>query len=165
MEPAEIETRANEILLDAGISIAPVNPARIAEHEGIQIFTTEFDDSSISGVFRRTDSGSEIYIGKNIPGNRARFTVAHELAHHFLHSSEIDSIVDHDVNLFRRSGSEGDSDEKVREVQANMLAASMLMPENLVREAFAKTQDIQELAKRFQVSEDAIGWRLVNLDL
>jgi hypothetical protein len=46
------------------------------------------------------------------------------------------------------------------EIQANQFAAALLMPADLVREAFAKCQDLSELARSFNVSEAAMG----NLD-
>ena len=51
------------------------------------------------------------------------------------------------------------------EIQANQFAAALLMPADLVRAAFAKCQDLGELARLFNVSEAAMGFRLDRLGL
>jgi Zn-dependent peptidase ImmA (M78 family) len=48
---------------------------------------------------------------------------------------------------------------------ANEFAAELLMPRDMVVREFDQSPDTQRLAKRFKVSELAMGYRLVNLGL
>lgn len=94
------------------------------------------------------------------PG-RARFTVAHELGHWYLHA--------------QKTGGEGferfcrDSDlrsERHQEGEANRFAAGLLMPEELLSEHAAATNvNLALLAKRFDVSVPAMRLRLTTLGL
>ena len=51
------------------------------------------------------------------------------------------------------------------QIQANQFAAALLMPEELVREAYETNQDLRKLARIFNVSETAMGIRLAQLGL
>jgi Zn-dependent peptidase ImmA (M78 family) len=55
----------------------------------------------------------------------------------------------------------GVGEGKALEREANVFAAELLMPEELVREGFDGT--VNEAAVQFSVSEEAMGWRLYNL--
>ena len=58
------------------------------------------------------------------------------------------------------------------EKQANMFAAALLMPRNILikdfrnmsKDGFAE-DDLTTLARKYQVSEDAMRFRLINLNL
>jgi hypothetical protein len=94
------------------------------------------------------------------PG-RARFTVAHELGHWFLHA------VNAEGESFQRFCRDPDMRAKVRqEGEANHFAACLLMPEELLVKHAAVTHfNIALLAKRFDVSLPAMQWRLRTLEL
>ena len=51
------------------------------------------------------------------------------------------------------------------EREANVFAAELLMPEAAVREAWSRQQDVDALARTFDVSPLALGWRLYSFDL
>lgn len=100
----------------------------------------------------------EIWVRRDEPPLRRRFTVAHEIGHHLLHS-------DGAKVLCRPSDVEAAATgERVREREANRFAAELLMPEPLVRELAERDgPDPIALAQRFAVSDVAMGFRLVNL--
>lgn len=85
-----------------------------------------------------------------------RFTLAHELGHYALSHGE---KYDNQVVLNRDGGSDPD------EVAANAFAAELLMPKAIVKHLIfeQKIFDLQELARRFWVSESAMFYRLKNL--
>jgi hypothetical protein len=106
---------------------------------------------------------------------RQRFTVAHELAHVLLHkytSPHADGRVQ--VRFRDEDSARGSNHE---EIEANQFAAELLMPENIVRSwaerinfDLADDSDdekamtaIESLAKRFQVSVQALSFRIANL--
>ena len=95
---------------------------------------------------------------------RQRFTIAHELGHFFLHPQK-KTFVDF------RDNKQGIA-RKPREVQANMFAAAILMPKKYLEKDFAsliKNEFTEEhlafLADKYQVSEKAMNFRLINLKL
>ncbi len=98
---------------------------------------------------------------------RKRFSIAHELGHHFLHLHEDGEIVTTKVDLFREyldSTTPLEPRERL-EVEANRFAAALLMPESFVKEIYHKTNTLPKTAEIFNVSEEAMGIRLSVLRL
>ena len=161
----EIETRAMEILKDHGLFSLPVDPVRLANKAGIQVHNAVFSDETISGMVAKRGKNITMLVEQSEPPYRKRFSIAHELGHHFLHLLEDGEIVTKKVDLFRECVSaEDDVDETRRmDVEANQFAAALLMPEPLVREVYGKTNSLAEMARLFNVSEEAMGIRLNTL--
>ena len=117
----------------------------------------------ISGLIKKMSPDVEEYqiqINNTDAPVRQRFTVAHEIAHYFLHKSHIDSDGITDSILYRSKL----SDKK--EAEANRLAAAMLLPWNEVQawhhERYGcapKAEFLDEIAKAFRVSSLAVGFR------
>ena len=95
---------------------------------------------------------------------RQRYTLAHELAHFFLHQDRINAsgaIID---NVLYRSG------QPVQiEYEANRLAADLIMPDDLVHADLAalglpiSDGIIERLAQEWQVSKAAMEIRLSSI--
>ena len=138
---------------------APVDVVRMAEN-GFRLKVWEqVLPPEISGKIKRDpkfggDAQYSIIVNKSESKNRKRFTVAHEVAHYLLHRGLIgDELTD---DPLYRSGL-----STLQEVQANKLAADILMPFALIeREMRDGIRSISELARRFQVSEQAMSIRL-----
>jgi predicted transcriptional regulator len=100
----------------------------------------------------------EIWVRRDEPVPRRRFTVAHEIGHHLLHADGA-AVLCRPADVEAARG-----DERAREREANRFAAELLMPEQLVRAAAdADGPDPIALAERFGVSDVAMGFRLVTL--
>ncbi len=160
----EIEDQAAEILRSHGLFSIPVDPVTLANREGIRVNNAKFSDENLSGLVAKRGSNVTILVNQSDVPFRKRFTIAHELGHHFLHLLSDGDFVDTQVDLFRDAEA-GESAPKSVEVQANQFAAALLMPETLVRQAFEKTQSLPELARLFNVSEEAMAIRLGRLGL
>ena len=95
-----------------------------------------------------------IRVNSKHPANRQRFTVAHELAHYILHKEEIgvNDCIDRGTRV-------GLQDKK--EIEANRLAADILMPTDLVRRLLRDREmsSIKKLAETLAVSENALRIR------
>jgi hypothetical protein len=133
----------------------PVNVIGLAHRLGLRIYNTPWPNN-ISGKIQKDKerggpSGFAIFVNKSHPETRKRFTIAHEIAHYVLHEDKIgDGIFD---DALYRSG----LPEKM-ETQANGLAADILMPwERLMP---LVSTDPKELARQFNVSEEAMNIRL-----
>jgi Zn-dependent peptidase ImmA (M78 family) len=160
---SEIESRASQILKEHGLFSLPVDPVSLANNIGIKVNNAVFSDDNLSGLIAKRGSSISILVNKSDPPYRKRFTIAHELGHHFLHLLSDGEFVDKKVDLFRDT--EGGDQSKKIEVQANQFAAALLMPSELVKSEYKKNNDISDLARKFNVSEDAMGYRLQRLRL
>ena len=137
----------------------PVNVTAIANDLGVNVWEMHNLPPNISGkIFRdKLNGGSSGYsIGVNASEiyTRKRFTVAHEIAHFILHRDQIgDELLD---DAMYRSGL-----STREEIQANQLAADILMPAKLIRQlqGMGFTQP-SELARYLKVSEPAMRVRL-----
>lgn len=109
----------------------------------------------------------EIWIDEGEAGSspeRRRFTIAHEIGHWVCHvregrGGEIECRIDPAAS----AAVKGLSDARERE--ANVFAASLLMPEVVVRSAWDPGVGVAGLRALFGVSEPAMAWRLYNLGL
>ena len=166
----EIEKHAKSVLCEHGLYAVPVDPVVLANRQGIKVRNAKFSEEGISGMLSKRGEKVSMLIHQSEHPNRKRFSIAHELGHHFLHLMEDGEIIDTDVDMFRLEPVEGDDDRerehRRREIQANMFAAALLMPAELVEEAYRDvTKNLSELARMFNVSEYAMGYRLGQLEL
>jgi len=160
---------AVELLKRHGITRPPVPVEEIARTEGIQVVRTQASGAE-SGFILRDGRRTVIGINSRNAPKRQRFTIAHELGHWRLHEGR-SLIVDHTIRINRRnevSSAATDSEE----IDANAFAAALLMPEELIQVAVDREQSlgvesrddlIQTLASEFDVSTEAMGYRLINL--
>lgn len=154
------------------MSSAPVNI-----EEMIRLFNIELDkkanlDDNILGEIRKLPDGRyKISINKNDHYYRKRFTMAHELGHFLLHGGLIgDGLND---NVAYRNVESGDFYNshigKEQETEANQFAASVLMPDDILKlivfsDTFTNTDEsIQTLSKKFQVSKEAMKIKVSDL--
>lgn len=122
-------------------------------------------DPEISGQIERVDDTFKISANKSDHYYRQRFTMAHELGHYLYHSDLIGEGVD-DNRAFRSTPEGRFYNTKIgsrEETQANRFAASILMPKSLVVPMWSQVQDIESMAKEFQVSHTAMKIRLKSL--
>ena len=139
----------------------PVSLSAIARALGVAVKAATLPPG-ISGEIRpdgEADGKFVIRVNRHDIPERQRFTVAHELGHFLLHRDQIGRGIEDDV-LFRSRLSDW------REAEANRIAADILMPEALIKEAYreAKSIGVEDisayLARQFDVSEAAMKIRL-----
>ena len=160
--------QASQVLRQYWKNEYPVDPVVIANELGIRVYTKELDNS-VSGYIGRNHETKqvEIYVNANHPLVRQRFTIAHELGHFFLAKDfdkkrESDYISESDERyMYRRDSLYSSKEER----DANQFAAELLMPRKALEYAIKKynDKDIKFLATVFQVSLDALVYRLRNL--
>jgi hypothetical protein len=95
------------------------------------------------------------------PLRRFRFTIAHELGHWVCHAQQ---SADAEPVYCRQADLARDVDRGL-EREANVFAAELLMPEQVVRETWSDTPDVEACASRFDVSPTAMQWRLYSFGL
>ena len=165
------EKAAIALLTRLGIDSAPIPVEEIARDLGI-IITKERLAADLSGLLIRQPRATPV-IGVNTLHHprRQRFSIAHELGHNELnHKGEV--IVDSGIRVNKRdpkSQTASDADER----EANAFAAALLMPANQVQDAVAEMlperpgqgRIVNALALKFNVSEEAMHYRLLNLGI
>ena len=164
---SEIEQRAKEVLSQHGLYSLPVDPVRLANKIGVKVNNAKFADDAWAALIAKRNHVARIFVEQSDPPYRKRFSIAHELGHHFLHLPEEGQIVDKRADMFReREPAVGPiSEDRIREIQANWFAAALLMPADLVRAEWNKNPSMKHMARLFNVSEEAMGYRLDTLDL
>jgi len=149
-------------ILDRYLSEYPVKLGQLAKELDVSIKVASMN-TGVSGQIKREGEQYTIRVNRHEARERQRFTIAHELAHFFLHKSVIDSSPDGITdNVLYRSG----EPERI-EYEANRLAADIVMPMPLVEKVLQDEFDgvvteatIESLASRFKVSKAAMEIRL-----
>jgi Zn-dependent peptidase ImmA (M78 family) len=146
----------------------------IVKSLGIIIKIDEVNEN-LSGFVARKKGSQKAIIGVNKAHhpNRQRFTIAHELGHYLLHEGEqvhLDTSPDSfTINLRNSESSKGENND---EREANLFAAELLMPAELLREELESVGDIEllgssefleKLATKYKVSVQALTFRLAYL--
>lgn len=151
--------------IDARLAHIPVNIEGLIEDLGVELIRKGDLHPRISGQIERLSDGKyRITANKEDTYYRRRFTMAHELAHYLLHRDLIGEGVD-DTTAYRSTDLGRFHNARIgpeHEAEANRLAAQLLMPAAKVREIYRELSDVAEVAKKFQVSKEAMGYRLLS---
>ncbi|WP_216213061.1 ImmA/IrrE family metallo-endopeptidase [Amycolatopsis aidingensis] len=169
MADRKVQRGVAELLTKYGIHTSPTPVEPIARSEGIQVVRAPASGSE-SGFLLRDAERVVIGINSQTSRRRQRFTIAHELGHWKLHDGR-PLIVDHTIRINKRDQVSSAATD-YEEIEANAFAAALLMPAELVQAAVDREQKtgiesrddlIQALAEEFDVSSEAMGYRLINL--
>jgi Zn-dependent peptidase ImmA (M78 family) len=178
-----IERLVDKLLAEIAPDLAqpPVPVRDLAVRLGVDVRSQDADDN-ISGALLRSGDKRIIAVNAAHSGTRQRFTIAHEIGHLRLHKAEI--FMDHDLRVDNpaaagtpkikiealRASRAGEANTE-EETEANRFAASLLMPVKLLvqtlegRKFPMQGDDVSELAGLYQVSVQAMTYRLFNLGI
>ncbi len=139
---------------------------KIAKYLGVDIKGEDLD-FDVSGLFVMKNDKSYIRYNNTESEHRQRFTIAHELGHFMLHKEDKPLFVDKNEKILYRNFDSSTGEIK-KEREANAFAAALLMPRFLLKQAISNTPDntenvISYLAEQFNVSEQAMSFRLSNI--
>lgn len=170
----DIEHKAEQLLGQNGIDFLPVPVEEVAKKSGINVFPFDLG-SEVSGVLHINNNGADIGYNPSESRVRQRFTLAHEIGHFILHYAKSKVFVDNEKYfqfvMFRSGKSNmADADYKY-EQEANSFAAALLMPKLILQKELQIYNGfdlsdggmVTELAKRFEVSLQAMSFRIINL--
>lgn len=172
-----IRNLVESLLGEQNIHSAPVDVEQLASASGVIVRYQPAEDR-LCGFLLRDPAQQKVIIGvnKNHPENRQRFTIGHELGHFLLHESS-KFHVDYKFRL-KLNSDEVQKEANVEEKEANLFAAELLMPARFIKrdldrvnppdlfEAIDIFEDekLQHLAKHYQVSVQALTFRLAYLN-
>lgn len=175
-----IRSLVEQLLATHGVHSAAVDVKLIAAALNAQIHN-ETASNNLSGFLIRDVGRRRALIGVNSTHSaaRKRFTIAHEIGHLLLHEGDVLHVdqregIDLGLRVKRRdTDSSLGTDEE--EQEANFFAAELLMPFSLLSKDLPdmKADSPQEedeeiivkLADRYEVSVQAMTFRLTNLGL
>ncbi len=149
----QIRAKVTRLLDECGLSSPPVKISHIIKH--LDIFVdkglTDFLESNKISAFIDLEDKIIEYNDRH-PTVRKRFSIAHEVGHLVLGHSVKSDIFSY-------------SSRDPVEVEANIFAAELLMPFKWLKEDLkGYGVKIDELAYKYWVSKEAMGWRISNSD-
>lgn len=165
--------RARQMIEDYQISNPPIHVEAITEAHGFEIARHRFDGPESGFALR---DGKRSIIGVNIQTSRRRqrFTIAHELGHMLMHEGR-PLTVDQAVLRVDLRNDVSSMAADSQEIEANTFAATLLMPDEMVFEYatillrskpdISRDDLITSLARTFDVSVEAMGYRLISLGI
>jgi Zn-dependent peptidase ImmA (M78 family) len=171
--------RAVAVLERQGATKPPIPVGEICEDLGLVVVYQALPNDTSSVLIRQPDGRQVIGVNARHAPRRRRFSLAHELGHALLHfppepPGAEEAVVSRPLEVLFRDGIAGQGTDAV-EIDANTFAAELLMPGSLVRANLRKlwSQDftrrledvVEDLADEFDVSSQAMRYRLVNLGL
>ncbi len=170
----EIEEKVAALLKKHEIHGAPVPVDRVATNEGVLILEHALQ-GDVSGALICSNGVSAIAVNSAHHLKRRRFTIAHELAHFLLGHKGDQDHVDWKFTVLRRDGKSSEANN-IQEIEANSFAANLLMPKEFLfkdlrlqagnnGEVDLSNDQLSALARKYQVSETAMNFRLINLGL
>jgi Zn-dependent peptidase ImmA (M78 family) len=166
------ERKADETLKRLGLTIPPVDVEEVARRSDAEVRFRKLD-GDIAGLLLRSDDMVIIGVNADQPKVRQRFTIAHELGHYLMHKGRptiVETLQRARVNW--RDGTSSQATD-LEEIEANQFAAALLMPRvliekyyfDLLKKGLDADAAVDPLARRFEVSAQAMRFRLANLAL
>jgi Zn-dependent peptidase ImmA (M78 family) len=162
---ARISRLVDGLLTKYHVRRAPVDVQVVAEGEGFRISRERLEEE-LSGFLVKGSRGFVIGVNSKNAPTRQRFTIAHECGHALLHDFD-DVHVDKAFKLRSPLSSEATD---IEEIEANTFAASLLMPEGMLREDLLamdvdveSDEDVAKLSRKYDVSQQAMSYRVANL--
>ena len=165
-----ISDQVQALLLKNQVTAPPVPVERIAKMLDAQLRYSPLDNE-LSGMIYVKEGTPIIGVNALHHPHRQRFTIAHECGHLVLHKTQItqEVHVDKEFPMLMRDAVSAAGVNEI-EVEANLFAAALLMPESLLAKALgSEPLDIDDegavsaLARSFRVSLSAMRFRLGNL--
>lgn len=119
------------------------------ETRGIKVFTTRFDDLRFEGMSAHADHHHVVVVGRQWPGDRQRFTLAHELGHLVL-----DDLLVSDID---------------KEKAADRFAGAFLVPSPIVKAVLGARRRSLEVYELYMLKQEfglsIAGWSYRALDV
>lgn len=159
MRRSDAERAADEVRHDTVGDVWPVDPIVVAQKLGITVYESELENG-VSGIISKLtpDGDVVILLNEEHPHRRQRFTCAHEIGHYIAHKPA-------GSPFFYKRDDRSSCGIYQSEVFANQFGAALLMPADAVHVMADAGYSLVLMAREFDVSLEAMGHRLANLDL
>jgi Zn-dependent peptidase ImmA (M78 family) len=165
-----IEEKAEKLLIDANCFTIPVDLQKCCNFFNVNVAAVDLEEEVSGFLVFKGNNTPHIGYNQNEGESRSRFTIAHELGHFFLHGKDAPVYIDKKNKTYYRNSISA-TGESLKEREANSFAAALLMPRKLVLKAVQELKEEERpsmtraLARKFNVSPNAMNIRLVNLGI
>jgi Zn-dependent peptidase ImmA (M78 family) len=171
MNSRKIEEKVSEILQSMNMNYPPVPVDEVAQYLGLTVEKIQLSEN-VSGILVLDGDVGTIGVNAGHALVRRRFSVAHEIGHYVLHKTDKSLFIDKKYIAVYQRNEKSATGEDLLEIQANRFAAALLMPADMIRNAvnqkdfdFGDELALESLAQKFNVSTQAMAYRLANLGL
>lgn len=147
------ELQATKFLLASGLAGPPVPETAISDLPHVQV--ERMFPALSSGASQWSRGRWLILLNGTETHGRQRFSLAHEFKH----------VLDHPFIAVLYPGTPWTSAHDRAEQVCDYFAACLLMPRLWMKRAWTRTQDVRTLARRFDVSAQAMRVRLTQIGL
>ena len=156
---------ARKYLRQHRITEAPVPVEYLLVAEGVSVHLVEYEGDTSGEAWWEGEVG-HVAVAKSLARPRLRFTLAHEFGHLALrhHQRRFGDLSSIDQVLRDPKSLAWEGSDPV-EIEANAFAAELLLPTGLFVPAWKSTPVVGRLASRFEVSREAVQWRIKALGL
>ncbi len=160
-----VRRAASQLLRDCQISDPPVDLEKVAEHLGLGYEEVDYFPDDVEALIVPMEDRTVAVVNKNFPKNRRRFSLAHELCHHYLHKDrsvleDTDTIDSTTADTSDVMASDGTKDPF--EAEADIFAGELLVPLFMLKKYFKPGSTAADIARIFEVSEAAASVALLN---
>jgi len=152
MHLEELEIASLKLRYSLQLGLAPIHDLINAlEDHGVRVFIIDTPEQHFDGLSTIINDQPVIVISSGWPGDRQRFSLAHELAHYVL-ANRLSQHVD-------------------EEEACNRFAGSFLIPKDALIQAIGKSrlaidwQELLLLKEQFQISMGCLSHRLIDLKI
>lgn len=147
-----------------------LNLEKVAKLLNVQEITlVEFQSDNVSGLLKKLEGDDcwAIYVNASDSPRRRRFTIAHEIGHliSYKNGSKSKASIDSTGKISDYAFAARTAISDAVEVEANAIAAMLLMPEDFVIRLYNEGKTVEEMADYFQVSESAMLVRLYDKNI
>jgi Zn-dependent peptidase ImmA (M78 family) len=167
--------QADALVAKYAIKTPPVDVRDVGKRLGLRVIEMNLGDEHSGLLLTQPGTVPCIVVNEIHHENRKRFTIGHEIGHHVLRHHFGNSVVHADpVTSVSYRGATAAAGTDPKEIAANQFASSLLMPTALMRRAVDRLRTrlardpeeiVAELARGFEVSEQAMTLRLKSLRL
>ncbi len=160
----DIDNQAAELLKNVFGNIdtlkLPVDLNKVAQYCNLNVRQGTFKDATLEGALDR--ASRTIYLSEDDTFEGKNFAMAHEIAHLKLHEGvKTDLFYMHQLKELLNA----DENDSSAESEADHFAASLLVPESILKSLWAVNKNIESLAKIFGVPEIVLRYRIKVLKL
>jgi len=155
---------ARKVIKDYYLTEVPTNLRKIFQSLGMEYIELD-DPKDIDGAILEIDNKPSIAVlNRAKPIQRQRFTLAHELAHIFLHHKKRDTYdSEAERELAEREQNEAiQTGKPSSESEADAFASELLIPFDQIKKYEKDISNIEKMAEIFQVSKQAMTLAIMN---
>jgi Zn-dependent peptidase ImmA (M78 family) len=156
-----VREAARKLLHNCRIIDPPVDLQAVSRHLGLEYEEVDYFPDDVDALIIKLSGRTIAVVNKNFPEYVRRFSLAHELCHHYLHQDR--TVLEDRITI--------DSPPKVGDVavehdpfeaEAEIFAGELLVPLPMLKKLFRPGFTAAEVARIFAVSESVASIALIS---